>query len=358
MTSNIAARYYFKPDFFELEQEAIFKKCWYYVGLKADYKENNDFATYTIGGVPVVVQNVKGTIKAFINVCSHRFSIIQKERRGNRALMCPYHGWSYNADGIPAGIPKKPLFKDFTQEELCEMKLTEYTLQTCGDLCFVSIEEPTQNLQEYLGDFYTQLETLSEGIGEQCDTNTMTIDANWKVIVENTLESYHVNLIHANTFRMLGAGGLSFNFTGKHSNWVSDLAVPEDSPKLAKVHKPFTGRPYSIAGYVHYLIYPNLLISSSYGTSFNISQVDPVSADQTNFNSYVYISKTNGTGNALLGFYKESLVEFNRNVFKEDKDICEEVQKGVRHTQQKGVLSLEEKRVHAFQEEYIKQIQK
>ena len=54
--------------------------------------------------------------------------------------------------------------------------------------------------------------------------------------------------------------------------------------------------------------------------------------------------------------YKQSLIDFNRKVFDEDKIICEEVQKGVVVTEQPGVLSLEEHRVHAFQENYIKQI--
>jgi hypothetical protein len=54
--------------------------------------------------------------------------------------------------------------------------------------------------------------------------------------------------------------------------------------------------------------------------------------------------------------YKESLIEFNRKVFDEDKQICEEVQKGVVIIDKPGVLSLEEERVHAFQNNYIKQI--
>ena len=356
MDSNIAARYYFEDNVLELEKHLVFRKNWYYVGLKNDLKNHNDFITHNIGGVPVLIQNLKGEVKAFLNVCSHRFSILQKEPMGNRALVCPYHGWSYDKNGIPTGIPKKPLFKDFSADELCQLKLQEYSIDVCGDFYFVCIDTPEQSLKDYLGDFYSEMEKISSSIGEACDINRMVINVNWKVIVENTLESYHVNLIHTNTFRKLGASGLIFNFTNSHSNWVAELATPEDSPQLAKVHKPFEDRHYKINGYIHFLIFPNLLVSSSYGTSFNLSLVSPVSASTTEFVSYVYLAKTNGQGGAMLSFYKESLIDFNRTVFKEDKDICEEVQKGVSHTMQNGVLSLEEKRVHFFQEEYIKKI--
>jgi hypothetical protein len=60
--------------------------------------------------------------------------------------------------------------------------------------------------------------------------------------------------------------------------------------------------------------------------------------------------------NALVKGYEHSLIEFNRQVFDEDKVICEEVQKGVVVTDKPGVLSLEEERVHAFQKSYMKQI--
>ncbi|NDC40886.1 MAG: aromatic ring-hydroxylating dioxygenase subunit alpha [Chitinophagia bacterium] len=358
MDSNIAAKYYFDESVFEAEKEAIFQQCWHFVGLRSQLANNNDFITRNVGGVPVVVQNLKGEVKAFLNVCSHRFSIIQTEPRGNRPMMCPYHGWTYDKDGIPTGIPKKPLFKDFTHDELCELKLREFALEACGDMVFVCVTPPAQTLREYLGDFYADMELMSQGIGAERDVNSMTIGANWKIIVENTLESYHVNLVHMNTFRPLGASGLEFHFSNVHSNWVAGLAIPEDDRKLAKVHAPFEGRPYKIPGYVHYVIFPNLLVSSSYGTSFNLSVIEPLTPGTTKFTSYVYLSKTNGKGEALLGPYGDALVEFNRKVFKEDKDICEEVQKGVAHTHLQGVLSLEEKRVHYFQEKYMEKLQK
>lgn len=355
MFSNIPPNYYFDNKIYESEKETIFQNNWIFICFKNDVDKINDFVTKKIGKIPVVVQNMNGEVKAFINVCSHRFSILQGQEKGNRPLLCPYHGWAYNKEGVPTGIPKKPLFKDFTDKELCELKLKEYSLESCGDLYFIHINKPKNTLKEYLGDFYGQLESISKGKSELIDVNKIIINSNWKVIVENTLESYHVNLIHAETFRKLGAKGLLFKFTNSHSNWEAELGLSENDPKLSKIHNSFADRPYVIDGYTHYLIYPNLLISSSYGVSFNFSYVHPLSSGETEFTSYVFVAKQN-KNNALINLYKESLIEFNRKVFNEDKQICEEVQKGVIVTDKTGVLSLEEERVHAFQNTYIKQI--
>jgi len=352
MFSNIPPKYYFDNDIFNKEKEQIFHNNWIFVCFKNDISKHNDFITKKIGNIPVVIQNINGEIKAFMNVCSHRFSILQTEEKGNRALFCPYHGWSFDKEGIPNGIPKKPLFKDFSKQELCDLKLKEYNLELCGDLYFIHINEPKTTLKEYLGDFYSHILKISDGKDKLIDVNKINIKANWKILVENTLESYHVNLVHSDTFRKLGAKGLVFEFTGLHSNWKADLNLSENDPKLSKIHNNFKNRPYIIDGYIHYLIYPNLLISSSYGVSFNFSTITPTTPGETEFISNVFMSKSDQQS-VVVRLYEDSLIDFNRQVFDEDKKICEEVQKGAEVTDKPGVLSLEEERVHDFQNNYI-----
>jgi phenylpropionate dioxygenase-like ring-hydroxylating dioxygenase large terminal subunit len=116
MFSNISPYHYHNQEVFEKEKSQIFHNNWIFVAFGNDLLNHNDFVTKTIGGIPIVIQNFNGNIKAFMNVCSHRFSTIQNEEKGNRALFCPYHGWSFDKEGMPNGIPKKPLFKDFSKK--------------------------------------------------------------------------------------------------------------------------------------------------------------------------------------------------------------------------------------------------
>ncbi len=82
-----------------------------------------------------------------------------------------------------------------------EMRLKRFKVEFCGNLCFVSLEENSDSLLKYLGDFYLELEQMSLSLDKMVDMNKMAIHANWKIIVENTLESYHVNAIHSSTFK-------------------------------------------------------------------------------------------------------------------------------------------------------------
>lgn len=357
MESNISPSYYFSQQVFDQEKISVFQKNWMFAGFRSQLSNPNDFITRAFGDLPIVIQNVRGEIHAFLNVCSHRFSKIQTTECGNRPLVCPYHGWAYDQKGIPSGIPKRPMFKDFSQEELASMRLREYRVEFCGNLCFVSVDPQAISLKEFLGNFYSELESLSNSLGSQVDVNQMTIAANWKVIVENTLESYHVASIHTNTFKKLGAEGLTFDFTSKHSLWDASLSVKRSDSANKKIDELFHEPGYKIEGYKHILIYPNLLVSTTHGNSFNFSLIEPLSPTRTKFTSYVFTATPSATHKkALLSAFEKSLLDFNRQVFEEDKIICEAVQLGVAHATLQGVLSIEEERVHAFQKVYIDQM--
>lgn len=353
MKALIKPNEYFENKVFENEKKELFSNIWNFVGFKSDFLEINDFVVSTISGTPVVVQNLKGTIRAFKNVCSHRHSLIQTVAKGNRPLMCPYHGWAYNDKGIPFGIPKKPFF-GFSKEELECLKLDEFKVEICGNLVFLKINSDDISLKDFLGDFYLEVQKMSENFGKLIDINEIEIKSNWKIVVENTLESYHVALIHSESFQKLGAQGLNFTFTQDHSCWDADVLMQENEGKQEKVHRPFQKRDYKINGYKHLLLFPNILISSTYGISFNLSQIIPLDENTTLFKSYVFITKKEGLEkiNPIEKMYEDSLVHFNRKVFDEDKTICQEVQKGVKYSLYDGELSQEEERVLYFQEKY------
>ncbi len=112
MKSNISSIHYYRTDIFEKEKQLIFQKNWSFVGFKSQVANVNDFIVKAIGATPVLIQNVKGEIRAFLNVCSHRFSLIQQDESGNRPMVCPYRRiQAYDQNGIPTGIPKKPRTK-------------------------------------------------------------------------------------------------------------------------------------------------------------------------------------------------------------------------------------------------------
>lgn len=347
MVAILGPRHYTESKYLNSDIE-VFNSSWIYVGMRADFALENQFITKQIGGISIVVQNLKGVIKAFKNVCSHRHSKIQVDKCGVRPLICPYHGWTYDSNGKLRGIPKRPLFV-FPDNMDC-LSLQPYEVELCGNLVFVNLGSDL-SLREYLGAFYFYIEKFGNGISQEVDVNEMTIGANWKVLVENTLESYHVSLVHSNSFQRLGASGMNFIFDDEngHSMWEAELILAESEGKNQFINAPFKVRNLDITGYDHLYVFPNLLLSTTYGISFNISEFFPVSSDSSIFTSKVYISNYDESKSEIVNMYAESLKSFNRQVFNEDKEICEQVQRGMEFSHYVGQLSDEERRVLEFQ---------
>ena len=104
---------YTERHWFDLEREKLFGRYWLLAGLTQQLRADNSFITRTLAGVPVLIQNCGGTLRAFRNACPHRAMPIQTECCGNRGLICPYHGWRFDHDGALRAIPNVPRLRFF-----------------------------------------------------------------------------------------------------------------------------------------------------------------------------------------------------------------------------------------------------
>lgn len=357
MNTLISPREYYDPEVFQREQRQLFSRVWQCVGFTHELERHHDFITRDVGGCSVVVQNFNGTLRAFANVCSHRFNRIHAECRGNGPLQCAYHGWLYNDHGIPTGIPKKPRFDGLTAERLRELALAPWRVETCGRLVFVCRDSQAPGLMAYLGESFAVVEAMTQASGQLIDENVMTIRANWKILVENTLESYHVNFVHPNTFSRLSTADGVFEWQQPHSRWCTALGA-KFAARLEKPMTVFASRPWKTEGYLHQLVFPNLTVASTQGTSFSVQFFEPVDPDTTRFTSVVFQTRLQDpppeSAQGTIAALNESVKSFNRAVFSEDKEICEQVQRGARITDQSGLLSDEELRVYDFQKQYLR----
>jgi phenylpropionate dioxygenase-like ring-hydroxylating dioxygenase large terminal subunit len=356
MNTVIPAVSYHDPAVFALEQKKIFGRIWYCIGFRHDVARHNDFICRDVGGQSVVVHNFNGKLRAFHNVCSHRFSRIHSERGGNRPLQCAYHGWTYDEAGLPNAIPKRPRFDDLTPEKICALRLQAWRVELCGSLIFVCRDPHALPLKDFLGGCFGSVERMTEACGPQVDENVMLIRANWKILVENTLESYHVGFIHPNTFSRLNAGEGAFGWQPPHSSWESQLGQGFIA-RMGKIKSLFESRPLKLDGYFHQLVFPNVTIASTQGTSFSVQFFEPVGPGETRFTSFVFqtrLGEVSPSTQAAVDAMNVSVKDFNRAVFAEDKEICEQVQLGAAETSQTGILSDEELRVGNFQTHYLR----
>lgn len=354
MKGLIPCASYHDPAALKAEYERLFERTWNFAGFTFDLANNNDYLIAEVAGKPIVVQNFEGKLGAFLNVCSHRFCEIRGEQKGNGPLRCPYHGWTYNAEGVPVGIPSRPRFDGLSEEVIQSLALCKYRVEACGSLIFVSPDPGAVSLRQFLGDAWDRIEAMSSSFGELIDRNELEMECNWKIAVENTLESYHVGFIHPKTFKMLGATGMDFRFEGAHSVWNASVNDAVER-QMIRLEEYFGSRPFKVKGYLHQLVFPSLTIATTYGNSFAVQQIVPKGATCTNFTSHVFATKLKGAGEVkenLRAMINDSVVQFNRAVFLEDQVICEAVQRGIKNGVGSGQLSDEELRVAEFQKNY------
>ena len=355
MKALIPRAYYSDPDVFRAEQTAFFDGVWQLAGFASDLRQHDDYITVGIGQQSVVIQNFKGELHAFHNVCSHRLSRIRCEAQGNAPLRCQYHGWSYDQNGIPFSIPNRPMFESADVGDPTLLALSRWQVDTCNDLVFVRRSQQGPSLREFLQGAAPYLDQVGAAIAEKLGTTRMLVDANWKIVVENTLESYHASAVHSQTLLKLGVHGLDFRFDGPHSVHTSKPREVMNRTKEALYHA-FRSRPMVSDAYIHQLVFPNATLAVSYGMTFNINQIRAVGPRETEIIVHVFMTKLGELEpreGALVRAMRPAIVELTNKIFLEDKAICEQVQLGMAEASRDAILSREEERIFRFQESYM-----
>jgi phenylpropionate dioxygenase-like ring-hydroxylating dioxygenase large terminal subunit len=355
---SVPKDHYVSHGIFEEEVRRIFSRGFQFVALSTDLLHNRDFVCLDYHGVSVVVQNFKGEIKAFQNVCTHRFNKIQNEQRGNRPLSCTYHGWSFDAQGCPMGIAKSSdyLGSNVEQADIC---LPKYEVEICGKFVFVKLDGSEEGLHDYLGSFYEVLEALSPHIGGEVLHETLTHCANWKLLTENVIDIEHCPVAHKESFVPQGYCQKPIEelvFDGPHSsNHIPRQALGREGARNIFLSH-LKSRGYTHDSYYHIHLFPNLFVASSEGIAFYVGQVLPIGPEETQlrvryFEPAVELSPkhrkrqdqlnddTNANGLKILG---------------EDRDILENIQKGMKMSPRPGVIAEGEKRIRNFFDHYFR----
>ncbi|ORE98965.1 SRPBCC family protein [Aurantimonas sp. 22II-16-19i] len=188
---------YTSPDFLAQELQHIFAKEWLCAGRADALDGPGAYLTMEIAGEPVIVlRDRDGALRAMSNVCRHRMSTMLQGRGTVRAIVCPYHAWTYNLDGTLRGAPAMAANESFCRSEIA---LPEIRCEEWLGWIMVSLDPDAPSPAGRLKDVetlvgYLGMENYTETFREEHRWNT-----NWKVLAENFMESYHLPACHAGT---------------------------------------------------------------------------------------------------------------------------------------------------------------
>jgi 3-phenylpropionate/trans-cinnamate dioxygenase alpha subunit len=198
---EIDRRIFSDPEIFERELELIFGRAWNFVAHESQIPKAGDFFAVPIGRDNVlVVRQRDGSIKAFLNTCTHRGNAVCRAEEGNtKNFMCTYHGWTFALDGALIGVPG---FENLYHSELDKsaLGLREVAqLDTYGGFVFATLDETAPPLVEFLGatgriaiDIFNASGDLTVVPGIQ----KYVINCNWKFAVDNLFDYYHPQITH------------------------------------------------------------------------------------------------------------------------------------------------------------------
>jgi choline monooxygenase len=187
---------YTSADFLAREMEAIFAREWVCVGRSSRLAEVGDYLTYELAGQPVVVLRDKEGLRAFSNVCLHRMSTLLEGTGNRRAIVCPYHAWTYGLDGRLRGAPFMSETTGFCKEDYA---LPAIRCEEWLGWIYITLDKDRPSVASALGGLEAMIAPYQMENYVECFRETHVWDTNWKVLAENFMESYHLPVCHADT---------------------------------------------------------------------------------------------------------------------------------------------------------------
>ena len=341
MKSPLSPKHYLSEEIFALEQKNIFRKLWIFAGIKPALAAHNAFMTREIGGVPVLLQNCSGKIRAFENLCPHRLMPVQTEEFGQTPMRCVYHGWTFNPDGTVRTIPTERHLYNYDAETRQSMCMKQFAVHELGNMIFVCLDDnPLPFDDQFTPEFQEKVAEASMFFGPHAIHSSRFLDFNWKLMYENVVDYNHIPFVHPRSLFPAFPGGLrevECKLTpvpyGPESVELRDLSftrnielnvIPYHWMKQALKHYGKTNR------YYNFYIYPNVNFTCVTGFTFPIHQYHPVSAQTTQIRVTVPSVAVNDDYVQKHAASLRPLVLYEYRVMDEDFDALESIQKSLR----------------------------
>ncbi|MBV9091212.1 MAG: Rieske 2Fe-2S domain-containing protein [Mycobacteriaceae bacterium] len=228
-------------------------------------------------GVPLfAVRDSDGGVRVFRNACRHRGMALVEGTGCSHALVCPYHGWTYRLDGSLAYVPHAEGFPDL---DVSSRGLVEVASREVGGLVVIETLEPGP---------VTDADGLTDGAAWRAKMATRLIDVkstilaiNWKVLVEQFLEGYHIRSTHRETFYPLQYDDLNVvEIFGPNSR----IAFPYRNVERLRDRPESTWVIGHRVTFVYHL-FPNVMLAT-FPDRMIVVVIDPIDLEHSTFTTY------------------------------------------------------------------------
>jgi choline monooxygenase len=321
---------YLDPQIAELEQERIFERTWQLAGHVSQLPARGSYLTARTGTQPVlVVRDDEGELRAFRNVCRHRASrLLSGSGQCTGASRCRYHGWTYQFDGTLIGVPEGRAFGERLDKG--SLGLLPVRAEVMCGLVFVNLDADATPLAELVGNLPQRLERYQIPSLVPFAPFRARQPANWKVIVDNYVEGYHIPIAHPGLMRLLDYKRYEADVQGEYVWYEAPMRERPTGNRLARLYSklvtPMPGLSEEDRHVWRYVfIYPNTTIDL-YPDQINTWQINPdgIAGEQDILECYRPVRC--GPRTRLTQRVNH---RFNTTVLAEDIEIVDNVQQGL-----------------------------
>jgi Rieske 2Fe-2S family protein len=350
---TLPGRDYHADEVYDLERDRVFAHGWYCLGRSSSLEGPGSYRAVEVAGEPLIwIRDQLGIVRAFANTCRHRGTrLLDGEGTLARAIKCPYHAWVFGFDGALLGSPNvKP--SDGIDAEA--MGLWEVRLEEWDGFSFVNLDGEAAPLAVELSEQPdSPMELARYRVGDLAigAARTYEVAANWKIVVENYHECLHCPTVHPELVKIM-----PLYRTGE---------VEEDGQTLGNSMGELTS--FTDSGYsslptlpglddvdVHTFygvyVFPNLILNY-HSETVNSVTVHPLGPDRSLVVSeFLFAPETV----AADGFDPSEVVDFRDLVARQDWEVCERAQAGVRSRYYtNGWYPRQERWIRSFNERYL-----
>jgi len=293
------------PDRAKAEWQLLFQDYPQLLGLSSELDGPGSFFTSDDLGKPILcTRDQNGGFRAFLNVCRHRGTVVESERRGQKKIFsCPFHAWGYAPSGDLIAVPKEEHFGEVDRS--CNGLVELPSAERHGLLFVCANPDKPFDIDDLLGDLGPELGSWQlEKSEHRWDTRYDT-PMNWKLAIDTFGETYHFGALHRNTLAEFMYGNCQMYDTFKRNHRMAlcsrgiDLLrnLPESEWHVLKAALPV------------YYIFPNVqLITGSGGPT--LVRVYPKGEDPND--SFSEISFYGHEGMQEAGTFEGMENEFQR----------------------------------------------
>ncbi|MBJ22724.1 MAG: hypothetical protein CL933_25210 [Deltaproteobacteria bacterium] len=342
---EVNASVYSDPQRFALERDRLFRNTWHMAGRVEELPDPGDFLVWEeLGQSVVIARQPDAGLTAFHNVCPHRGArIVGKSGHCDSGrLTCPFHSFVFDLEGKLVSVPEK---ETFDPAQLVGLRTAEVAVGIWGGWIWIHFDPAkAPSIESYLGELVDEIGWYGMEDWKYHGGSNWVADANWKVVLEAFLESWHTPTVHARSVR----GGFdvarsTFATFDPHSMMV----VPLTALDIDSAPEPVEHQQYADC---QYLLFPCAFLNMFPDQGYLIT-VYPIDENRTSCQGYVMARKTapEGTDAATWDRSVESSFGVMDRIMEEDLSIAAEVD-AMKHSfgYSKNIYNRLECRISAF----------